>query len=163
MQDSVWVVAYRPTRSKLGLLSGAPGTRRPGFGIRAGGRHFSMRPAHPGCRCGRAHCNDRLRPYLSFPLGPLPGFASACLALTGVCGCYLGETDAGLITIDKFDPGQFEGLPQDSKGRQACFCCFTLEKPNSSHPDTSGIRELLLRPVEQASCRPALGSRNHRP
>jgi hypothetical protein len=38
-----------------------------------------------------------------------PGFATHCLALTGVRGSTLGESDARLITIGEFDAGRLKG------------------------------------------------------
>jgi hypothetical protein len=70
---------------------------------------------------------------------------------------------AGPIPFDELNAGQLKCPSDHGKGRIARLRTFTLKYPNGSHANAGRIRELLLRPVQQASGGSALGCRDQRP
>ncbi len=71
------------------------------------------------------------------------------------------EARAWVIAVGEFNASRLECLLKQRKCGPPGRTSAALKHPNRGHPQVCGVCELLLTPIQQASCRPALGSCDH--
>jgi hypothetical protein len=72
------------------------------------------------------------------------------------------NTRPAAVLVDEFDAGSFQGLPHNNQRCTSRFGRTGLDLSNSHDTDPRLASEILLAPIEQAACCPALCRCDHR-